>query len=103
MGTLMNGLPDVFRTIAAATGKRKGFKLVLPVGDHVDPEQIGPTPSNTIMVKRAPQLELLKRASVCITHAGLNTALEALAQGVPQVASPVTSDQPGVSARIAAK
>jgi zeaxanthin glucosyltransferase len=48
-------------------------------------------------------LELLKRASVCITHAGLNTALEALAQGVPQVAIPVTVDQPGVAARIAEK
>ena len=48
-------------------------------------------------------MELLKRASVCITHAGLNTALEALAQGVPQVAIPVTSDQPGVAARIAEK
>jgi hypothetical protein len=29
--------------------------------------------------------------------------LEALAQGVPQVAIPVTSDQPGVAARIAEK
>jgi MGT family glycosyltransferase len=52
-------------------------------------------------VKRAPQIELLKRANLCITHAGLNTALEALAQGVPMVAIPVTNDQPGVAARIA--
>jgi zeaxanthin glucosyltransferase len=59
--------------------------------------------SNTIIVQHAPQLELLKRASVCITHAGLNTVLEALAQGVPQVAIPVTNDQPGVAARIAEK
>jgi zeaxanthin glucosyltransferase len=56
-----------------------------------------------MLVNRAPQLELLKRASVCITHAGLNTVLEALAQGVPQVAIPVTVDQPGVAARIAEK
>jgi UDP:flavonoid glycosyltransferase YjiC (YdhE family) len=48
-------------------------------------------------------LELLKRASVCITHAGLNTVLEALAHGVPQVAIPITVDQPGVAARIAEK
>jgi zeaxanthin glucosyltransferase len=103
MGTLQNGLTDVFRTITAATAKHKGFQLVLSIGDQIDPEQIGPLPSNTIAVKRAPQLELLKRASVCITHAGLNTALEALAQGVPQVAIPVTVDQPGVAARIAEK
>jgi UDP:flavonoid glycosyltransferase YjiC (YdhE family) len=33
----------------------------------------------------------------------LNTVLESLAQGVPQVAIPVTYDQPGVAARIAHK
>jgi UDP:flavonoid glycosyltransferase YjiC (YdhE family) len=44
----------------------------------------------------------MKKASVCITHAGLNTVLEALTQGVPQVAIPITNDQPGVAARIAA-
>ena len=48
----------------------------------------------------APQLKLLERSAVCITHAGLNTALEALARGVPMVAIPITNDQPGVAARI---
>jgi zeaxanthin glucosyltransferase len=103
MGTMLDGLADVFRTITAATAKHKGFQLVLSVGDQLDPEQIGSLPSNTILVEHAPQLELLKRASVCVTHAGLNTVLECLAQGVPQVAIPVTVDQPGVAARIAEK
>jgi hypothetical protein len=48
-------------------------------------------------------LELLKQTSVCITHAGLNTVLESLAQGVPQVAIPVAYDQPGVAARLVNK
>jgi zeaxanthin glucosyltransferase len=103
MGTILNGRLDVFRTIVAALSKHKGLQLVLSVGDQVDPEQIGPAPSNTIIVKQAPQLELLKQSSVCITHAGLNTVLESLAQGVPQVAIPVTFDEPGVAARIADK
>jgi zeaxanthin glucosyltransferase len=89
--------------IAEAVTLQRDVQLVLSIGNHLDPEQIGSLPSNTILVKRAPQLELLKRASVCITHAGLNTALEALAQGVPLVAIPVTVDQPGVAARIAEK
>jgi zeaxanthin glucosyltransferase len=38
-----------------------------------------------------------------VTHAGLNTVLESLTQGVPQVAIPITFDQPGVAARIADK
>jgi MGT family glycosyltransferase len=94
---------DVFRTIVGALAKHKDLQLVLSMGDQIDPAQIGPVPSNAIIVKQAPQLELLKNASVCITHAGLNTVLESLAQGVPQVAIPITYDQPGIAARIAHK
>ncbi len=103
MGTILNGRLDVFRIIIAALAKYKDLQLVLSVGDQIDPTQIGPTPSSAIIVKRAPQLELLKRASVCITHAGLNTVLESLTQGVPQLAIPIAYDQPGVAARIANK
>jgi zeaxanthin glucosyltransferase len=103
MGTILNGRADIFQTIAAALAKNKNLQLVLSIGDQVDPKQIGPVPSNAIIVKRAPQLDLLKQASVCITHAGLNTVLESLAQGVPQLAIPITYDQPGVAARIAQK
>jgi zeaxanthin glucosyltransferase len=101
MGTILNGRLDVFRTIVAGLVKHKDLQLVLSIGDQLDPEQIGPVPNNAIIVRQAPQLELLKQTSVCITHAGLNTVLESLAQGVPQVAVPVTFDQPGVAARIA--
>jgi MGT family glycosyltransferase len=61
---------------------------------------LGPIPANTIVVPIAPQIELLKCAALCITHAGLNTTLEALAQGVPMVAIPIGYDQPGVASRI---
>ena len=76
---------------------------MLSIGSFLDLDQIGPLPGNAVVVRHAPQLELLKRASICITHAGLNTVLEALAHGVPQVAIPITVDQPGVAARIAEK
>ena len=56
-----------------------------------------------IVVRYAPQLEIVKRASAVITHAGLNTVLESLAEGVPLVAIPLGNDQPGVAARVAAK
>jgi zeaxanthin glucosyltransferase len=103
MGTILNGRADVFRTIVAGVAKHAGTQLVLAIGDQLDTKEIGPVPSNAIVVNRAPQLELLKRTSVCITHAGLNTVLESLAQGVPQLAIPVTFEQPGIAARIAAK
>lgn len=101
MGTVLNGNLDVFQAIVTALAKYDDLQLVLSVGDQVDPQRIVSPPRNAIIVPRAPQLDLLKLASVCITHAGLNTVLESLAQGVPQVAIPVTFDQPSVAARIA--
>jgi zeaxanthin glucosyltransferase len=101
MGTLQNGLESVFSSIAEAVGRRPGMQLVLSIGPTVDQKQVQLLPANTIVVTNAPQVELLRRSALCITHAGLNTTLESLAQGVPMVAIPVLMDQPGVAARIA--
>jgi zeaxanthin glucosyltransferase len=101
LGTLVNGLEHVYKTILDAVGKLPDVQVVLSIGTNIDPESLGPIPQNTIIVRRAPQIELLKRAALCITHAGLNTTLESLAQGVPMVAIPIAFDQPGISARIA--
>src|SRR5260370_1186460 len=101
LGTLVNGIEHVYRAILEAVGRFPETQVVLSVGKSIDPDDLRPIPSNVIIVSTAPQIELLKRASLCITHAGLNTALEALAQGVPIVAIPIGFDQPGVAARIA--
>ncbi|WLT39734.1 hypothetical protein NON20_10065 [Synechocystis sp. B12] len=58
-------------------------------------------PGNPLVVNYAPQLELLQRTALTITHAGLNTTLECLNNAVPMVAIPIANDQPGVAARIA--
>jgi len=100
LGTLVNGLEHVYKTILEVVGQLPEAQVVFSVGNNVNIYDLGPIPSNTIVVQAAPQLELLKRAALCITHAGLNTALESLAQGVPMVAIPIAFDQPGVAARI---
>jgi MGT family glycosyltransferase len=101
LGTLVNGLDDVYKHILKAVEPLEDVQVVLSIGHNINPENLGPIPSNTIVVRSAPQIELLKRAALCITHAGLNTALESLAHGVPMVAIPIGYDQPGVAARIA--
>jgi len=101
LGTLVNGMEHVYRTILEAVGGFPETQIVLSVGKNINPNDLRAIPSNAIIVSTAPQIELLKRAALCITHAGLNTALEALAQGVPMVAIPIGFDQPGVAARIA--
>jgi zeaxanthin glucosyltransferase len=101
MGTLLNGSPGIFQVILEAVARLPDVQVVLSVGNSVGIDSLRPFAPNTIVVERAPQLELLQRAQLCLTHAGLNTTLESLAQGVPMVALPVGFDQPGVAARIA--
>jgi zeaxanthin glucosyltransferase len=101
LGTLVNGLEDVYKHILEAVEPLEDVQVVLSVGKNISPENLGRIRSNTIVVRSAPQIELLKRAALCITHAGLNTVLESLANGVPMVAIPIAYDQPGTAARIA--
>jgi len=103
MGTLQNGLIEIFRSITQAASGLKELQFVLAAGGQLDPKQLGGVPANVVVVSHAPQIEILKRSSLCITHAGLNTALESLSNGVPMLALPITNDQPGVAARIAEK
>ena len=99
MGTLQNGMDWVFKTFAEGCAGLD-LQLVLSLGGNLDPEAFKGLAGDPVVVRFAPQLELIERSNICITHAGLNTALEALAHGVPMVAIPITNDQPGVAARI---
>jgi UDP:flavonoid glycosyltransferase YjiC (YdhE family) len=100
IGTLQNGAAPIFKTIAEACAPLD-VQLVLSMGGGIEPSELGVLPGNPIVVRYAPQLELLRRATVVVTHAGLNTTLEALTEGVPMVATPIGNDQPGVAARMA--
>ncbi|WP_435019974.1 nucleotide disphospho-sugar-binding domain-containing protein [Tundrisphaera sp. TA3] len=101
LGTLVNGRDAIHRAILDATAGMHDVQLVFSVGKNADPGDLGPIPPDAIVVPVAPQIDLLKKAALCITHAGMNTTLEALGQGVPLVAIPIGYDQPGVAARIA--
>jgi zeaxanthin glucosyltransferase len=102
LGTLQNGSEEIFRVIADACAGEHA-QLVISLGGGLDPERLGLLHGDPIVVRYAPQLEIVKRASVVITHAGLNTVLESLAEGVPLLAMPLGNDQPGVAARVAAR
>jgi zeaxanthin glucosyltransferase len=99
MGTLQNGILQTFRVIAEACAG-SGPQLVISLGGGQDPSLLRDLPGDPIVVGYAPQLELVRRAALTISHGGLNTTLESAAQGVPMVVLPVTYDQPGVGARV---
>jgi len=101
LGTLQNQSCEKFRMIADACAPL-GVQLVMSLGGGLDSEQLGILPGDPLVVNYAPQLELVKRASLVITHAGLNTVLESLSEGVPMVCIPLGNDQPGGAARVKA-
>lgn len=99
LGTLQNQLISLYQVIADACSELD-VQLVLSLGGSFFSEELGDLPGSPIVVKYAPQLELLEKTTLCITHAGLNTTMECLMNAVPMVAIPITNDQPGVAARI---
>ena len=100
LGTIQNKILRVFIDIAYAC-LGLDVQLVISLGGASEPLELGYVPGSPIVVKAAPQLKLLQHASLCITHAGMNTTLESLSNGVPMVAIPITNDQPAVATRIA--
>jgi zeaxanthin glucosyltransferase len=102
MGTLQNGSKEAFEIIAKGCASLN-IQLVISLGGGFDANEFHHLPGDPIVVQYAPQLELLERASVVITHAGMNTVLESIAAGKPMVAIPIGNDQPGVAARLEAK
>jgi zeaxanthin glucosyltransferase len=100
LGTIQNQQLEMFARIAEAC-RHLDAQLVIALGGGSSPDALPPLPGDTLVVGFAPQLELLQRAALTITHAGLNTVLESLSCGVPMVAIPIANDQPGVAARVA--
>lgn len=102
LGTLQNGSEETFRIIAAGCANLD-VQLVISLGGGLSVDSFRNLPGRPVVVDFAPQLELIKRASIVITHAGLNTVLESIAEGKPMIAIPIGNDQPGVAARLKAK
>jgi zeaxanthin glucosyltransferase len=98
-GTAQNRNRRLYEAVATAAAGLDA-QVVLSLGGAETVELPGEFPENLLIVPFAPQLEILERAALVITHAGMNSTLESLAAGVPMVAVPIAHDQPGVSARI---
>jgi MGT family glycosyltransferase len=99
LGTSRKSEPGVFQLIAEACDGLD-LQLVISLGGRRDPEMFTGLPGGPVVVRDAPQLELIKRADVVMTHGGLNTALETLMEGKPMIVIPKSFDQPAVAARL---
>lgn len=57
-------------------------------------------PNCVVLCEFVPQIEILKRASLFITHAGMNSSIEAIHFGVPVICIPLKADQPLCAIRL---
>lgn len=99
MGTTRNAQARVLHMIADGC-RRMDAQLVVSLGGRFDRDEIGRLAGDPLVLDYVPQLEILKRASLVITHAGPNTVFETLMEGKPMVAIPIAHDQPAIAARI---
>jgi zeaxanthin glucosyltransferase len=101
LGTLQGGRFGLFRRIAQAC-RAEGVQLLLAHCDRLEPHHVEVLKRDgaTWVAGFAAQQAALELADAAITHAGLNTAMDALAAGTPMLALPIAFDQPGVAARI---
>jgi zeaxanthin glucosyltransferase len=83
----------LIRTVIDAAALRTDWQFVVSLGSKLDAEEFEPAPPHVVLSHWAPQLQMLTRASVMITHAGMNTVKECILHGVPMLALPIRDDQ----------
>ena len=76
-------------------------QLVISLGNPSSKESGSNFPGSPIVVPFAPQQQLISKASLVITHAGMNTVLGSLSSGTPMIAIPIANEQPGIASRLA--
>ncbi|CAF0717507.1 unnamed protein product [Brachionus calyciflorus] len=111
LGTVFNNNIFIFDIIIEAikelNKEMSNIKVVLGVGKdnfniYETRRKIGSyiVPDNVSILSYAPQIEILERASLFITHCGMNSASEAIQLGVPIIGIPIKADQPLVAYRL---
>jgi MGT family glycosyltransferase len=114
LGKLSNERPILYISLGTVFSNQSGFfkmcfeafdrqpwQVVLSRGRQIDPATLGPIPDNFLVSPYVPQLEILPRAQVFVTHAGMNSTMESLYYGVPMVAIPQMDEQAVTAQRIA--
>jgi MGT family glycosyltransferase len=99
LGTLFNQNPQFFRQCVEAFSGAD-FHVIMAVGHRIPLSSLGPLPPNITVHAYVPQLEVLQRTRVFVTHGGMNSVNEGLFYGVPLLVIPQMSEQLIVGRRV---
>jgi MGT family glycosyltransferase len=89
---------ELLGTVATALGSLP-VQAVITTGRAVSPEVVR-APAHVRVVRSAPHREVLREASLVVTHAGHGTVLKALSAGLPLVCIPMGRDQHANTTRV---
>lgn len=101
LGSINTDDAPFYRMCAEAFSDSK-YAVIMSIGTKFSPEELGTLPENVWAYPYVPQLQVLRRTSVFVTHAGFNSVNESLRYGVPMLAIPRVNDQHMVAKRITA-
>ncbi|MFH9354378.1 macrolide family glycosyltransferase [Kitasatospora sp. NPDC017646] len=93
LGSAFTHRPAFYRACVEAFGGLPGWHVVLQIGKHTDPAELGELPETVEVHRWVPQLSVLAQADAFVTHAGMGGSSEGLFHAVPMIAVPQAADQ----------
>ncbi|MCY9010833.1 UDP-glucosyltransferase [Bacillus inaquosorum] len=99
LGTAFNAWPEFYKMCIEAF-RNSSWQVIMSVGKTIDPESLNDIPANFIIRQSVPQLEVLAKADMFISHGGMNSTMEAMNAGVPLVVIPQMYEQELTAKRV---
>lgn len=99
LGTIFND--DInFYKICFKIFKNSDYQVFMSIGSDIKRSDLGKIPKNFYVKKYLPQLQILKKADLFLTHGGMNSINESLYYGVPMIIFPQMLEQKANAYRI---
>ena len=87
-------------TVVESLRPLTGCQMVLSLGPFFREQEFSDVPSNVVLVRRAPQIALLEKASLMITHGGSSSVKECILTAVPMIVIPLGYETPEYAERV---
>ena len=99
LGTTFNNQVAFYQQCFAAFADT-AWQVVLSYGTRIERAALGAIPRNFLVAPQVPQLEILPRTDVFLSHGGMNSVMESLSFGVPLVVVPQILEQEVTARRV---
>lgn len=91
LGSFLSVRSDVLARVAEAL---RGLEVRVALASGSTPrDQLGPIPPSWLVRRELPQVTILRRAALAVSHGGNNSVTEAMAAAVPLLLLPLSTDQ----------